>query len=149
MDLVCLLLRLPCTIFPTMRPRYTLAQLNHYALGSVGNFLVKAARGKPNHSDDPINLSYWIDRNFNVTDDTRILRHLNTVRAQVSEWRKDPKIDQLHEQGVDWRKKKARSLLAQSDPFYTMTRIQRWEIRLLSIFKNKDASLINFFAFAI
>ena len=105
--------RLPCTIFPTMRPRYTLAQLNHYALGSVGNFLVKAARGKPNHSDDPINLFYWIDRNFNVTDDTRILRHLNTVRAQVSEWRKDPKIDQLHEQGVDWRKKKARSLLDQ------------------------------------
>ena len=60
-----------------------------------------------------------------MTDDTRILRHLNTVRAQVSEWRKDPKIDQLHEQGVDWRKKKARSLLDQSDPFYTMTHTQQ------------------------
>lgn len=59
----------------TTGPSYGLAQISHYALGAMESFLVKIARGKPNHSGDPINLAYWSDRNFAEVDDTRILRH--------------------------------------------------------------------------
>lgn len=111
------------TVVPSITPKYTLAQLNHYALGSVENFLVKIARGRPNHSDDPIDLSYWIDRDFNQVEDRRILRHSDAVADGVAELRSDPELDRLHGQSVDWRRSQIDTLLQQSEMFYTFTRI--------------------------
>jgi len=130
------------TVLPTTQPRYNLAQFNHYALGSIENFLVKANRGKPNHSDDPIDLGYWVDRNFNTVEDRRILRHRDAVKSQVDEWRKDPEIDHLHQQGVEWRKKRSQELLSQSDAFYTLARIrQMGGTKVLDL--NEQKSLFN------
>ena len=115
----------PGTVVPTLLPRYALAQINHYALGAMESFLVKVERGRPNHSKDPIDLAYWVDRNFNTIEDLRILRHRDAVTAQVSELRADPQIDALHCAGVVWRQERIAWLKEQSDYFYLLARIMQ------------------------
>ena len=111
------------TVLPTLAPRYGMAQINHYALGSVENFLVKVARGKPNHSGDAIDLSYWADRNFNTVDDRAILRHATAIAEGVAALRQDPEIDRLHRAGVDWRTRRIAELKQDPDNFYLLSRI--------------------------
>lgn len=113
------------TVVPTLAPRYGLAQINHYALGSMENFLVKVERGKPNHSSDPIDLAYWSDRNFNQVEDQRILRHRDAVAARAQALRSDAEIDRLHLAGVAWRKDRIAALMQESDSFYMMARLQQ------------------------
>ncbi len=113
----------PGTVSFSHNARYELAQFNHYALGSVHNFLIKAARGKPNHSSDAIDLAYWSDRNFNTVGDTSILRFADEVDALVAEWRKDTDLDRLHRESVTWRLNRISELLNESDPFYLAARI--------------------------
>ena len=105
------------------KQRYGLAQINHYALGSVESFLVKVARGKPNHSDDAIDLAYWLDRNFNEVTDTSILRHDTETAKGIADLMSDPVISKLHHDGVAWRHDKIRSLMLVSDSFYLFARI--------------------------
>ena len=62
-----------------------MAQINHYAFGSAENFLVKAARGRPNHMDRPIDLGYWVERTFNAVEDHRILRRARFHAAWVDD----------------------------------------------------------------
>lgn len=88
-----------------------LVECNHYSLKSAESFLIKRARGLPNRSRKQIDLSYWVDRNFNTIEDTSIaamrpntvtaLVHLNTV----------PKITELHEASVRWHQSKFRDLI--------------------------------------
>lgn len=113
----------PGTVIPSVAPRYGLAQLNHYALGAVENYLVKAERGRPNHSEDPIDLAYWIDRDFNQVEDTAIQRHADAIAQGMAELRADPELDRLHIRSVAWRQAQIRALLQQSDMFYTYARI--------------------------
>ncbi|PUB12832.1 glycosyltransferase family 2 protein [Yoonia sediminilitoris] len=113
----------PGTLLPTLAPRYDLAQINHYALGAVESFLVKVARGKPNHTSDPIDLAYWSDRNLNAVTDERILRHQTAVTERVQALRQDAEIDRLHKAGVAWRKARIEALKLESDSFYMMARL--------------------------
>ncbi|WP_120499241.1 glycosyltransferase family 2 protein [Roseovarius sp. EL26] len=113
------------TVVPSVAPRYELAQFNHYALGSIENFLVKADRGKPNRSDDPIDLPYWIDRNFNTQEDTRILRHAKAVEEQVALWKEDAELNKLHQAGVAWRHQRIQDLIQDTETFLTLTRIRQ------------------------
>ena len=115
----------PGTVQPTLEPRYQLAQINHYALGSMESFLVKVARGKPNHSTDPIDLAYWSDRNLNTVFDDRVLRHGPDVKARVAQMLADPAVAQLHDAGVAWRKAKIKALLLTSEGFYMMARLRQ------------------------
>ncbi|SFS10451.1 Glycosyl transferase family 2 [Yoonia litorea] len=98
-------------------PRYGLAQINHYALGSIESFLVKQARGKPNHDTDPIDLSYWIERNFASEVDMRILRHGAAVDARRSKLMSDPEVAELHDASVRWRIRKASELIEKQESF--------------------------------
>ncbi|MDX8353651.1 glycosyltransferase family 2 protein [Cognatiyoonia sp. IB215182] len=116
---------IPGTIHLTTAPRYGLAQINHYALGSMESFLVKVARGKPNHESDPIDLAYWSDRNLNIVEDRRILRHQAAVAARVETLKSDPEIAELHEEGVAWRKARIAELMTHSDSFYLFARLQQ------------------------
>lgn len=111
------------TVSLTGKPRYGLAQINHYALGSAESFLVKADRGKPNRSEDPIGLDYWLDRNFNDIEDTRILRHADAVQRAVDDMLTDAPLAELYQQGVDRRKKRIAELLKELEPFYLFTRL--------------------------
>ncbi|MFT6169838.1 MAG: hypothetical protein ACJAR9_001962 [Celeribacter sp.] len=48
------------------------AWLNHYSVRSIEEFVLKSARGLPNHMDKPIAAGYWAERNFNTVEDLRI-----------------------------------------------------------------------------
>jgi hypothetical protein len=106
-------------------PRYGLAQLNHYALGSAENFLVKAERGRPNRTAEPIGLDYWIDRNFDTVPDDAILRHLPAVRQGVADLLEDPALRALSEAAIAWRRERIEALKLTSDGFYLLARIQQ------------------------
>jgi hypothetical protein len=95
----------------TTEPRYGLAQINHYAVGAIKSFLVKVARGKPNHTSDPIDLAYWTDRNFATHEDTRIMRHQRAVCARVTDLMADAEVRRLHLAGVAWRQAKIHAIL--------------------------------------
>ena len=113
------------TVLLHSEPRYALAQINHYALGSVESFLVKSARGKPNHAGQAIDLGYWIDRNFNEVTDTTILRHADATAQGIAALRADPEIGRLHDAGVAWRKDRIAALLLQTDSFYLYAQIMQ------------------------
>ena len=49
-----------------------LVQLNHYSVRSAADFMIKRARGLPNHVKKKIDLTYWVERNFNAVEDTSI-----------------------------------------------------------------------------
>lgn len=111
------------TVLWDSKPRYELAQINHYAVSSVENFLVKADRGKPNHTNDATDLDYWIDRNFNQIEDRRILDFEGRVRDQIGVWRADTCLEELHQNAVSWRKKRIETLLNSTDNIYLYGRI--------------------------
>ena len=92
------------TMIPTMTPKYKLAQLNHYALGSVENFLIKADRGKPNHTSDPINAIYWRDRNLNTVMDDAVDIVAEDRNRILQRWLSDSKLKRLHDDAIAWRK---------------------------------------------
>lgn len=130
---------MPGTVHLTTGPHYELAQINHYALGSMESFLVKVARGKPNHQTDPIDLAYWSDRNINLVEDTRILRHQDKVAARVAALKSDAAIADLHEKGVAWRKERIAALMTQSDSFYMFARLlQMPETRILPLSQQRE-----------
>ena len=113
----------PGTVLTKSGPRYGLAQINHYALGAAESFLIKVARGKPNHDNDAIDLAYWSDRNLNDVEDTRILQHQAAVATRVDTLKKDAEIARLHDSGVAWRKARIAQLMTQSDSFYMYARL--------------------------
>lgn len=57
------------------RPLATdLVQLNHYSVRSAEDFLIKTTRGLPNRTGKAIDLTYWVERNFNEVQDRSIQR---------------------------------------------------------------------------
>lgn len=81
---------------------YGLAQLNHYALGSMEGFLVKSDRGRANVSATPVEAGYWVDRNFAAEEDVSILQlDSGAIRAGLLA---DAVLGPLHRAAVNWRK---------------------------------------------
>lgn len=73
-----------------------LAQLNHYSLRAAENFMLKRARGLPNHMDRDIGLGYWVERNFNTVEDRSIARMLPATREVLTGLLKIDGIAELH-----------------------------------------------------
>lgn len=95
---------------------YGLVQLNHYPLGAMESYVLKADRGRAVHSDDMLGLDYWVERNFNTDTDTSI-QTLAAPRADnLAELMDDPVLSGLHANAVAWRKARFESLL-QKEPF--------------------------------
>lgn len=83
-------------------PNYRLAQVNHYALGSMEGYLVKAARGRANRDASSFDLGYWIERNLNHATDRSILSlDSRSIRADLHA---DPVLGPLHDRAQAWRK---------------------------------------------
>ena len=59
-----------------------LVQLNHYSVRSVHDFLLKRARGLPNHTEKAVDLTYWVERNFNTVHDPSIQTMAAATRAE-------------------------------------------------------------------
>lgn len=94
---------------------YALAQLNHYPLGALESYVLKADRGRAVHSEDTLGLDYWIERNWNTDEDTTILRMADRS-AQERQALASDAVQALHERAVAWRKARFDQLM-QQEPF--------------------------------
>lgn len=100
---------------PLGRPAWGLAQLNHYALGSLQSYLLKAARGRANRDAAPHDLSYWVERNFNTEEDRSIARLApKTARARAA-LAQDAVLADLHQGALAWRQARFNALMAEDD----------------------------------
>lgn len=67
-----------------------LVQLNHYSVRSAEDFLLKTTRGLPNRTGKPIDLTYWVERNFNEVADQTVLRMAPATRVEAARLRALP-----------------------------------------------------------
>lgn len=95
------------------RDNYQLAQLNHYATGSMESYVLKSARGRAVSTGDTLGLGYWVERNLNVEEDRSILALAAKRRARQDVLMADAELARLHEEAVDWRRSRFEELLAE------------------------------------
>jgi hypothetical protein len=86
------------------RDNYRLAQINHYALGAMESYVLKADRGRANRDASAFDLSYWVERNFSTDEDRSIQRRAPQVAALRSDLGADTVLGALHSTAVAWRK---------------------------------------------
>ncbi|MEO9898484.1 MAG: glycosyltransferase family 2 protein [Paracoccaceae bacterium] len=101
---------------PYGRPNFGLAQLNHYPLGSMESYVLKADRGRAVHSTDSLGLDYWVERNFNTDIDTSIARYAPERDLHLAELKADDILHNLHGWAVKWRHKRFDELM-KLEPF--------------------------------
>ena len=95
---------------------YRLVQLNHYALGSMEGYLVKADRGRANREAGAFDLGYWADRNFCDVEERSISGLAPRSAPLRAEWMADPVLGALHRAGAGWRRTRFAELMA-SEPW--------------------------------
>lgn len=98
---------------PYGRSNFAKAQLNHYPLGSMESYVLKADRGRAVHSDQMLGMDYWSERNFNTDEDLSIsslATKTDVIRAQLAA---DPILDDLHDAAVRWRRERFNALMLQ------------------------------------
>lgn len=101
---------------PFGRENYQLAQLNHYPLGAMESYLVKRDRGRAVHDADQLGMSYWVERNWNIEQDTSISALAAPSGAARAQLNSLSGLNDLHQNGVAWRKAKFDSLM-QQEPY--------------------------------
>jgi Glycosyl transferase family 2 len=95
------------------RDNCRLVQLNHYPLGSMEGFLVKADRGRGVHAGAALGIGYWAERNFSSVEDRSVLGlDGKSLRLALLS---DPVLGALHEAAVSWRQARFRDLMRQDD----------------------------------
>ncbi|WP_370232799.1 glycosyltransferase family 2 protein [Salipiger bermudensis] len=95
------------------RSNYCLAQLNHYPLGAMESYLLKADRGRAVHSDHLLGLDYWVERNFNTDEDRSILALAPKVAECRAALAGDAELSRLHAAAVAWRQARFEALMLQ------------------------------------
>ena len=104
-------------IFSTYgRDNYGLAQINHYPLGAIESYVLKAARGRAVHADQMLGLDYWVERNFNTDEDTSIAALGPARDALLADLKSDPVLGPLHHRAVAWRHARFETLM-QQEPY--------------------------------
>ncbi len=98
------------------QPNYKLAQLNHYPLGAMESYVLKADRGRAVHAKDILGLDYWIERNFNTDTDTSIQTNAEQRTNITQELMADKVLAKLHKDAVAWRKTRFDALM-EKEPF--------------------------------
>ncbi|WP_298912665.1 glycosyltransferase family 2 protein [uncultured Roseobacter sp.] len=97
------------------QPNHRLVQLNHYPLGSMESYVLKSDRGRVNHSDDPMGLDYWVERNFNSDQDSSIDALSDHSAPLLADLKQDSTLSELHAAAVSWRKDRFDALM-RSEP---------------------------------
>lgn len=96
------------------RDNYQWVQLNHYPLGAMENYLVKADRGRANRDASGFDMGYWIERNLNeVEDHTITALDSSALRAA---YHADPVLGRLHHAAFAWRRTRFAQLM-QNEPW--------------------------------
>ncbi len=88
-----------------------LVQLNHYALGSMHDYLLKCDRGRANREAPSFDMGYWIDRNFCSTEDRSILRMEAQGAPLRAEMMANSALAAMHRAAVSWREARVKQLL--------------------------------------
>jgi hypothetical protein len=92
-----------------------LVQLNHYPLGAIESFILKADRGRAVHGEDRLGMDYWVERNWCDAVDTSIAA-LTPAREQVKAgFLADPELQRLHGAAADWRSTRFADLMAANE----------------------------------
>jgi len=88
------------TLYNHAKAHAPLAELNHYSLRSRDEFMVKRHRGLPNHMQKPIDVGYWVERNWNTVEETRIDAMLPATRAMLEDLMTLPDVRARHDATV-------------------------------------------------
>tara|TARA_R110002096_G_scaffold242843_3_gene434741 strand:- start:4029 stop:5063 length:1035 start_codon:yes stop_codon:yes gene_type:complete len=96
---------------PLGRDTYTLAQLNHYALGAMESYLVKCDRGRANREASAFDMGYWTERNFTAAEDRTIAAIAPRSTPLHDELSSDPVLNALHAGAVAWRHQRFATLM--------------------------------------
>lgn len=103
------------TFTPPGSDSHGLAQLNHYPLGAVDSFILKADRGRAVHAADRIGMDYWVERNWCDEVDTTIAA-LGPERDRIKAGlMADPVLARLHATAAAWRQKRFDALMSGSE----------------------------------
>ena len=74
-------------------------------------FVVKADRGRAVHSEQMLDVDYWVERNYSSEDDTSIFALSATFEAELAALHADKTLSKLHSLAVTWRQKRFSQLL--------------------------------------
>ncbi|MBS0563079.1 MAG: glycosyltransferase family 2 protein [Proteobacteria bacterium] len=97
---------------PYGQDNYRLAQLNHYALGSMQDYVLKSDRGRANRAASGFDLSYWVERNLTQETDSRLAARFAGCAPLRDRLRADPVLAGLHRRAVGWRQERFAALMA-------------------------------------
>lgn len=100
-----------------------LACINHYSVKSAKAFMAKTQRGLPNRADKKIDLSYWVDRNFNHVEDISIQRISGETKAGMAKWLANDELNALHKTGLKWHVDSANATLNEMEGMRLFARI--------------------------
>lgn len=92
-----------------------LVQLNHYSLRSAESFMVKRARGLPNHMEREIGLGYWAERNFNTVEDNSIHHMAVATQAKLDELKQDKTVSNLHTKAFEIHQARFNEMMTNRD----------------------------------
>lgn len=87
------------------------AEMNHYALRSAEEFLLKAHRGLPNRRHRPLELSYWVERNFNTVEETSIQAMAPATRTARANLIQIPGLAEAEASAIAWHREMAARIL--------------------------------------
>ena len=108
---------------PFGRLNHGLVQLNHYPLGAMQSYVLKADRGRAVHAEDRLGLDYWVERNFCTEEDRSILALAPRMRAELDRLMADPVLAGLHREAVAWRHARFAALMQSEDMRALMGRL--------------------------
>ncbi len=91
-----------------------MVQLNHYSLRSAGEFMTKRDRGLPNHRKKQIDLTYWVERNFNAVEDSSITWMRAATAAQEAEFLNIEGVKEAVDASRRWHRTRFEALMADS-----------------------------------
>lgn len=100
-----------------------LVEMNHYSVRSAAAFLVKRDRGLPNRARKPVDLSYWVERNFNMVEDQSISAMRAGTEEALSELMAVRRLSELHTEAVTWHRNKFAALVHEDDAHQLLTQI--------------------------
>lgn len=97
---------------PGLAAGRALAEMHHYSTRSAAGFLVKADRGLANRRTKRIDLSYWVERNFNTQPNTAIASWADALDAELAALMALPGIAELHRACFAWHQARFAELVA-------------------------------------
>lgn len=97
-------------------------EMHHYSVRSAQEFVLKAARGLPHHRERPVDLAYWVERNFNTMENRSIARMAPATAQARAQLMALPGLAALHEEALAHHEAQAAALLRDERHYQLFTR---------------------------